>query len=478
MENVKKKRFLLFASLMALLGGRIARASQNEQCQELVTMLAEAKKCHLSLPPQHSIIKSLPLFNKMATIRANLMLARQEPVPKIPVRADCSLFTENAIIDGIKVTQLRSVKQPKFGCASFAIRNVGAALALLKAGRSLTAENIEAEFNTISIAHALSAQEKESCATAVPVTAEAVHRCFWANYLQFGGEHQKAMQWYDFLTAFDNHPAYKGYIHLLFDLQKHTEIAQLIPKLDTTFNKDPDIGFLFVQVLENVGKQDEAAVRLFKLNEEFKQNQEIAFHAAQTYLARKEPENALKVIEALLNKSTRKANNFIFYFLAAQICLQLNRKGDALEYAQKSIELHPGFDKGWLMRAMLEEQAGKITEAIEGYSNYLRLAKGGNPEIEQHLLQLMFKQKLAAQKKSTTVAGIEGPCFEQAVALLEQKEYSKALGQVEQCLGKNPSDAAARMLKVQILTAMGQELSAVEQLRSWAIEEQIGRAHV
>jgi len=153
MENVKKKRFLLFASLMALLGGRIARASQNEQCQELVTMLAEAKKCHLSLPPQHSIIKSLPLFNKMATIRANLMLARQEPVPKIPVRADCSLFTENAIIDGIKVTQLRSVKQPKFGCASFAIRNVGAALALLKAGRSLTAENIEAEFNTISIAH-------------------------------------------------------------------------------------------------------------------------------------------------------------------------------------------------------------------------------------------------------------------------------------------------------------------------------------
>ena len=52
--------------------------------------------------------------------------------------------------------------------------------------------------------------------------------------------------------------------------------------------------------------------RLIMLNEQNKSNQELAFKVVQMYLERAEPENALKVINNLLNSSPRRPNNFIF----------------------------------------------------------------------------------------------------------------------------------------------------------------------
>src|SRR2546430_2720766 len=81
--------------------------------------------------------------------------------------------------------------------------------------------------------------------------------------------------------------------------------------------------------------------RFIRLNDKHKTNPELAFNAANSYLRRKEPENALKVINNYLNNSPRKPTNFLFHFMIAQIQLQLNNKEEALKSVQKSLEMHP-----------------------------------------------------------------------------------------------------------------------------------------
>lgn len=263
--------------------------------------------------------------------------------------------------------------------------------------------------------------------------------------------------------------AYKGYIHLLFDTANYPHIVQLIPQLDPVFEHDPAIQLIFAQVLEKSGKIDQADERYIKLNDRFKNNQEIAFNAANSYLRRKEPENALQVIDGLLNSSPRKANNFIFHFMKAQIYIQLNKKQEALKAVQKSLEMHPRFDKGWLLLALLHEQEGQLNDAIKGYTNFLEVTDGNNKEVEQHLLQLIFKQKIKDNHaKGTTV---NKQCLDNALLLFEKKQYKKALDILDECIKKNPQSTENKLLKIEILSAMNLNTKAAECLKDWIIEE-------
>lgn len=291
-----------------------------------------------------------------------------------------------------------------------------------------------------------------------------------ANYLQFGGRSKQAYELYKSMLG-SQAPVYvyKGYIHLLFDTANYAHVAQLIPQLDPVFQNDPAIQLIFAQVLEKTGKIDQADERYITLNNRFKNNQEIAFNAANSYLRRKEPENALIVIDGLLNCSARKANNFIFHFMKAQIYIQLNKKQDALKSVQKSLDMHPRFDKGWLLLALLHEQENQLNEAIKGYTNFLEVADGNNKEVEQHLLQLIFKQNI--QKNPSTKTTINKACLDKALRFFEQKQYQKALDNLDECIKQNPKNTQNKLFKIEILSAMNLKSRAADQLETWIDEE-------
>ena len=222
-------------------------------------------------------------------------------------------------------------------------------------------------------------------------STQSLHHYLWANYNHFAGNISHAQNWYEKLFATNNSVyTYKGYLNFLSDTKQFKQIADLIPQLQKKFSNDADIQLLFANALEKTNRTQEADNHIIVLSQTFKTHPEISLRAAQTYTKRKEPENALITIDAFLNNTPRKANNFVFYFLKTQIYMQLSQFTQALENIQKCLEMHPHFDKGWLLCASLYEKEGKIKEALSGYATFLELS-GGNREIEKHLFNLMLK---------------------------------------------------------------------------------------
>jgi tetratricopeptide (TPR) repeat protein len=293
-------------------------------------------------------------------------------------------------------------------------------------------------------------------------------RYMMANYYQLGNDLKSAGYWYSQITP-DNDSlyVYLGYIQYLFLTGSFADIVKLIPQLDSTFKNNQEIQLIFATALEQTGRKDEAHSRLVVLNDQHKSNPELAFKVAQMYIERSEPENALKVIKNLLNNSPRRPNNFIFLFMESQIYLQLNKKHEALAAIKQCIEAYPKFDKSWLLYAALQEQEGKIEEAIKGYTNFLEFAPTTNSEIERHLVMLAFRQKLQKQKN----AADPKHSLTQAAQLFDKKEYTKALESIDHFLIKNPTDNEARLFKIQILAHQKQFDTAAQLLEQWMKKE-------
>lgn len=295
-------------------------------------------------------------------------------------------------------------------------------------------------------------------------TGTELHRYFCASYEEFGGNLDKANKWFEKLDTTNVRNTAKGRIAFLFKKKQYQEIANLMPKLGTLPEEDADLGWIIIQTLDAVGKSDEAQKMLITLSNKFKSHQEIAFAAANMYIQKKELHNALHIINALLNNSPRRPNNFIFYFLQAQINIQLDKKPAALESVKMALDLHPQFDKGWLLRAMLEEQLGKLEDAVTGYKNYLELAPANNKMVEQHLVRLAFKQKIMQTGQMT--ASVDKVCVESVLALMEQKQFEKALAKIDQCLAAQPTDTESLLIKIQILTSLGNKSEILKTITS------------
>ena len=296
-----------------------------------------------------------------------------------------------------------------------------------------------------------------------------LHRYMWASYRQFGGHNQQASAWYDEInssarpTPFSN----KGYIHLLNSQNNFQRIVELIPKLDPTFQNDPEIQLIFVTALKKTGNIKGADERLITLNKTFKTHPEVTFNTAESFIRRKEMENALATIDSYLNNAPRRPNNFIFYFLKSQIYTQTGDFKAAHENITQCLEAHPRFPQGWLLLALIEEQTGKIDKAIEGYTSYLEIT-GNNKQIEQHLLNLVLKQKAISQNKQ--VITINRSCFEKSMILFERKDYKGALKQINMCLSDSPQDTQMRLLKLEIMTALHQFDEVITILTTWSCE--------
>lgn len=295
---------------------------------------------------------------------------------------------------------------------------------------------------------------------------ENYHTYTWANYLQFNKEFSKAQRFYEPILASKPLPyVYKGYIHFLSDTNQWKKIVDLVNEYDAFFQNDLEVQTIFAHAFENMGNQTMYDERLVKLHDTFKHNMDLAIAAVQMYVRRKEPENALLVIDNYLEKSSEKANTFIFYFLKSQIFIQLNKRKEALESVHKSIELYPKFDKSWLMLAILEEQAGRMEQAAHGYMRFLEETNEPKESIKQHVSQLIKQYNI---NPSTYTP--KSSCHDQALKMQSEGKYQEALAVVEACLQKEPHNQALRLSKIDLLALTKQVAKAAELLLAWILE--------
>jgi tetratricopeptide (TPR) repeat protein len=235
--------------------------------------------------------------------------------------------------------------------------------------------------------------------------SDDLHASFWANYTGFNRKPSEAFFWYKKHLCRANLPGYmyRGLLHLFDQTANFSQIVSLMPLIEQAFANDVEMQMLFVQALKHTGNHNDADVRIMNLISRVPNNQDLTFQAAQTYLQRKEPENALKTIDDYLVHASGKLNNFVFYFLKAQIYLMLDKKVEALAELQRSLDIHPTFDKGWLLYGLLQEQLGSFKKAIKGYMYFLNLSQIPAPHIQDHILRLE-KKYLSQQKRNNTTA--------------------------------------------------------------------------
>lgn len=301
-------------------------------------------------------------------------------------------------------------------------------------------------------------------------TAQNIMHHMLGEYERAGANLDKASYHYSYIINAEKAPqqAFKGYVQLLSTKKQYQDIIALIPKLDAVFDHDPVVELAIIEALDNTREKKQAIERLLKVVFKYPKHQEIVFRGVQAYVALQELDNAIHAIDTYLDNPTPMPNAFMFHFLKAQILMQMGRRQEALESVKNSIKVQSHFDKSWLLQAVLEEQAGNIDNAIKGFTTYLDLV-GHDPAIQNHLMQLMFSQKMIKEKDNSVIK-VE-PCHKKALLLYEQKQPKPALEQLEKCIHANPLDNDARLLKVQILVSTGDYTQALSCLQAWMVQE-------
>jgi tetratricopeptide (TPR) repeat protein len=274
---------------------------------------------------------------------------------------------------------------------------------------------------------------------AAPIQTQQLHGFLWANYLQYKGCIAEADRWYQQIFEYSM-PLYAhiGYIPFLFETKQFDKIVSLIPLLESQLAGDSLVQHIVALSLEKTGAKQAAMDKFIALSKKFNTHQEIIFHTMQLLIAQQKLPQALELINSYLNSTSAKTNNFIFYFIKAQLYLQSNQIAAAYDSIKKCIELYPHFDKGLLLYAILEEQQGNTQHAIEGYLSFLEHTQIANPQIEKHLIELAIKQTMANKQQSKIT--IDRACFQKVLLLIEQKQYRNAVKMITRCLQEsNPA---------------------------------------
>jgi len=298
-----------------------------------------------------------------------------------------------------------------------------------------------------------------------------LHNYIWANYQQFSNRTQSAQQRYNLLFSQKNQSIYtrKGYLHFLNKTGQYNKILEHADLINTTFAHEAELHIILIHALQKNGQTAQAHQQLLTAYKACPLDGQIVLEMAQLYVNNKELDNALTTIDTFLNAATKKQNYFIFYFIKAQIYVQLQKNELALESIKECLAMHSGFDKGWLIRAMLEEQLGQLTEAMQGYTTFLELTGGTNKIIATHLIQLAVRQKTMQQNKQALETAADH--FNKAMVFFDAKQYKQAMAHADMCLTSAPADINCRLLKIQLLSNMQQFNHAVALLQAWIKKE-------
>ena len=297
------------------------------------------------------------------------------------------------------------------------------------------------------------------------VSADMLHSSFWADYHLFGKKPQIAFEWYKKLLEGKKPPAYmyRGLVQLLSQSDNAKQIVLLMPSLEAAFKDDIEMQLIFARALQQTGHHKAADEKMLQLLTKAPGDPQVVFNTVQVYLRNKEFQKALAALSTFIDQTHNRMNNHIFHFLKAQIYLSMDKKPEALAETEKSLELYPTFEKGWLLYALLHEQLGALKKAIKGYTSYLELT-GGSPEIQEHLLRLSLKQRiLDTNAKEVYVSQSH---LEQAMVLFKQKKFKEALDEVDKAISKDPHDTDAKLFKIQVLNSIATP-QALAQLHQW-----------
>ena len=291
-----------------------------------------------------------------------------------------------------------------------------------------------------------------------------------STYQHMSGKLMRSLQSFEKLFSGDvPNYAYEGFIRLLHDLNQFEKINNLSNNVKQSFENNLDIQLIFAESLLNSNKDEQAETLFKKLVKKYPENEKVAYYAAVSYIKGNKPDKALEFINQCLEKPVLRSRYFLFHFLASKIYLSKKDNKKAMKSIKKSLELYPEFEKGWLLKAMLEEQQGKISDAISGYKKFLDIV-GEDIAIEKQLVHLLFSSgRFQEAANILQKMEIDTPEYYFDLALIEFKanNFKNALNNINNAIEKFPDFIKARLLKVEILISNHHQKEAVEFVQQW-----------
>ncbi|MCK4650696.1 tetratricopeptide repeat protein [Candidatus Babeliales bacterium] len=295
-----------------------------------------------------------------------------------------------------------------------------------------------------------------------------------ACYHHFSGKIDKSLKL--FQKSFSNNFSvyiYEGFFRLLFDIGQFTKIIDLEKKVKGVFDNNLDIQLIFAKAFFGANIIDQAEKLFEKLVKKYPYNEPCTYYMTICYIKNNKIDKALQFIEKCIKNPSLRSKHFLFYFLASRIHLQSGNNQKALELIKHSLNLYPRFEKGWLFKALLEEQLGRVKNAISGYQKFLDIV-GRDLIVEKQLINLLYSSgefnqaaDLLRKIKANTTEHFSD------LALLEWKagNYKEALKNINKSLQKNPQFRKSKLLKIEVLLSQNKKDEVLEFLKNWISRE-------
>lgn len=263
--------------------------------------------------------------------------------------------------------------------------------------------------------------------------------------------------------------AYNEKIRLYFNVGQFDKIIALKDKIKEFFKDSWELQFILANAYLETNRNQEAEELLQELIDKYPANEQIAYYRAVSYIKNMQLAKALEFIDECLKKPSLRSRHFLFYFLKSKVYMQMHMHQMALQAITRSLKIYPKFERSWLLKALIEEQMGKVNDAIAGYKNYLDIF-GHDLGVEKQLAQLLFSQdrfKEAADVLRNM--DVDNPMYNYTLALTEWKarNYNKAKIAVDKALKAMPDLKRAKLLNIDILLGQGKKDEALQFLQDW-----------
>ncbi len=271
----------------------------------------------------------------------------------------------------------------------------------------------------------------------------------WGYYTHAEGHDRVAYDCFEQLLAVEQLAPtfYYGYIDFLTHIGAYAKIAALVPYLQKNCGHNAHVNLRGAQALERTGKIQEAYEYLIALSEQFTKNAEIIYHTARAHQAHGNIQKALDLVQKF-QQTGINTTSCLFYYLEAQLYLELEDYTQALAIITRCLNVCPTFDKAWLLWAVLQEQEQNWQQALEGYTKFF-LHGGNDPDTE---LQLMRLIKL--QYRSTSNEQIAHFYYQRAHMRYAKSEYADSLQDIRKALTLFPINSMYQALEDKLITIL------------------------
>ncbi len=317
-----------------------------------------------------------------------------------------------------------------------------------------------------------------SLASTIETKSGVYDQFMQATYLNAKGKNEGAIQ--SFNNAMKTRPSehmFEPYLQALFDGERFSTLVKTYEdnkkKIDTLCSKNHMIKAYLAQAYLAVNKEPKAQALFQELIRDHGNDVQMCYFAAVGYLKTKRLPAAVKLLQECIANVELKNKHYLFHFLLSKAHLEANRPTEAMVSIEQSIAQFPKFDRGWLFKAILHEQQGKINEAIQGYKKFLAIT-GRDQSIEKQLVQLLFNQQRYGEAADyLKKLSVDSPeyCFDLALVQSKSGNYAEALPSINKVLALSPTLEKAKLLKLEILLNSDKTDDALTSLQEWLTTE-------